>query len=424
MKYKDEYWRYMIVTEKNKKRCFQSGTQYIFIFLLLLHFDSFSFTTSNTGIIYEMSDFEALSDSVSFNSASNLYDIICNITILDNDTLKLNPGETLKFYSTGLRIYGTLKAIGEEDNKIMIGDPDHSLYVWGERVDGIIFRQTSQFGESILKYCIINGVQRDWLDGFGGIICIDSSPIINHCEIKNIPRHDIETGGVVGFVCKGTSYPIISNTDFSYIQGIAVFCGTQGLFQDSENYPSPSMINCNIYSSVTGFYYDICDYDIVIFQGGFLDNCYLSGDMTLGSPMDTVGDGICNTTSTNSFRRYGYVDGVVNPASSPVTSIDEDDILPTTSKILQLDRNYPNPFNPVTTIEYSILKNTDVSLFIFNTKGETVKRILENKPHEKGNYSSGWDGKNDAGQAVSAGVYFIKLFNAEETMIKQAVLVK
>ncbi|MCK4979490.1 MAG: hypothetical protein KAS62_03790, partial [Candidatus Delongbacteria bacterium] len=176
--------------------------------ITILYSSLFAWTSSNTGLLYEMDNLCILSDSISYNSGSDLYDITCNITILQNDTLKLNPGETAKFYQTGIDIYGTMKALGEYDNKITIGDPEHSLTSFGERVDGIEFLETSQMGESVLQHCIINGVQRD--PGFGGIICKDSSPIIDHCDIKNIPMHLVETGGVVGVICKGTSYPIIS----------------------------------------------------------------------------------------------------------------------------------------------------------------------------------------------------------------------
>ena len=395
----------------------------IIIFIVNLHL--FAWTSSNTGILYEMDDLCALSDSISYNSGSDLYDITCNITILQNDTLKLNPGETVKFYQTGIDIYGTIKALGEFDNKIMIGDPKHTLDDLGERVDGITFHNTSHIGESTLQHCILNGVQKD--PGFGGIICEDSSPVIDHCDMKNVPMHSVETGGVIGVFCKGESYPMFLNCNFSnMMKGIAIRCGADYINQDTLNYPSPLILNCNFYLSVTSHYFPPINYDIIIINGGFLDNCYIESDYTLGSPQDSVGDGICTTNSTNNYLRYWLVDGVNNPSSVPVSSINiEDDILPTTSKSLVLNKNYPNPFNPTTTIEYSIIKNNlKASLFIYDCKGNLVKKIFDGKLHSLGNYSVKWNGKNNRHQSVTGGVYFLKLFSDEEVIIKQTILVK
>lgn len=92
--------------------------------------------------------------------------------------------------------------------------------------------------------------------------------------------------------------------------------------------------------SVQGFFGFNSDYDRVILLGGFLDNCYIGidetqADTTLGYPIDTIGDGICTTTSTNWEQKYYLIDGVVNPRSTPeFTGINEEEIniLPTTTE--------------------------------------------------------------------------------------------
>ncbi|MDD4204561.1 MAG: GLUG motif-containing protein [Candidatus Delongbacteria bacterium] len=154
-----------------------------------------------------------------------------------------------------------------------------------------------------------------------------------------------------------------------------------------------------------------------ISAGGFSRS---TSDMTYPYDSNTYVDWdfsqIWQADTDNRNGGYPYLSKLGTGIQEEITSY-----LPNT---IQLFQNYPNPFNPVTSIEYSILKDTYVSLFIFNTKGETVKRVFENKPLNTGKYSAVWDGRNDTGQSVSAGVYFIKLFNDEETMIKQAVLVK
>jgi hypothetical protein len=76
-----------------------------------------------------------------------------------------------------------------------------------------------------------------------------------------------------------------------------------------------------------------------------------------------------------------------------------------------LVRNYPNPFNPVTTISFQIpakLTNSDVELTIYNIQGRIVKRLLH-KNLSSGNYLTRWDAKNDAGVNVASGTYICNL---------------
>ena len=68
-----------------------------------------------------------------------------------------------------------------------------------------------------------------------------------------------------------------------------------------------------------------------------------------------------------------------------------------------LQENYPNPFNPSTTIEYSLHQPGDVSLIVYNLLGEEVARLV-NEAHQAGNYKISWDASN-----ISSGIYFYRL---------------
>ncbi len=93
-----------------------------------------------------------------------------------------------------------------------------------------------------------------------------------------------------------------------------------------------------------------------------------------------------------------------------------DSILPATTS---LSKNYPNPFNPSTTIDYSIAKPGNVSLVIYDLNGSTVKTLV-NDFVTANSYSVTWDGKNDNGQQVASGQYFYVMqapgFNSTEYM--------
>ena len=158
-------------------------------------------------------------------------------------------------------------------------------------------------------------------------------------------------------------------------------------------------------------------------NGGFLDNCYISGDISLGDPIDEVGDGICNTTSTTTYRRYLLVDGVTNPRSEPLSI--NDIPAPTTSKYLVLESNFPNPFYSETTIKYLIKENNiQLSLYISDSNGRLIKTFFNNKLHSKGEYTVVWNGNNNEENKMSAGVYFYTLSTNQQIITKQAILIK
>lgn len=70
--------------------------------------------------------------------------------------------------------------------------------------------------------------------------------------------------------------------------------------------------------------------------------------------------------------------------------------------------NYPNPFNPSTTINYELPKQTAVSLIIYDIRGKHVA-ILQDGAKPSGNYEVRWNGMDNSGNQVSTGVYFCRL---------------
>ncbi|MDP7465776.1 MAG: T9SS type A sorting domain-containing protein, partial [Candidatus Marinimicrobia bacterium] len=84
---------------------------------------------------------------------------------------------------------------------------------------------------------------------------------------------------------------------------------------------------------------------------------------------------------------------------------------------------YPNPFNPVTTIRYDLPLGTDVHLVVFDILGREV-RTLVNEKQEAGFKSVKWNGKNDMGQTVSAGMYFYRIQAGSFSKVQKMVLLK
>ena len=87
--------------------------------------------------------------------------------------------------------------------------------------------------------------------------------------------------------------------------------------------------------------------------------------------------------------------------------------------------NYPNPFNPNTTIEYNVEASGHVTLKIYDIMGRAV-RTLVNEYKEAGSpdYKVVWDGKDNHGQQVSAGLYLYTLKSNGMTAHAKMVLMK
>jgi hypothetical protein len=89
-----------------------------------------------------------------------------------------------------------------------------------------------------------------------------------------------------------------------------------------------------------------------------------------------------------------------------------------------LDNNYPNPFNPTTTIKYSIKTRAHVSLRVYNAAGQLVKTLVDQVQSPEQVQPVTWDGRSNAGQTVSSGVYFYKLVTKNFSSTKKLVLLK
>lgn len=82
-------------------------------------------------------------------------------------------------------------------------------------------------------------------------------------------------------------------------------------------------------------------------------------------------------------------------------------------------KNYPNPFNPTTTISFSVPKSASVSLTVFDAMGRQVQQLINSSPMTVGNHSIQFDGSK-----LSAGVYFARIQSEEFTKTQRMVLTK
>ncbi len=86
-------------------------------------------------------------------------------------------------------------------------------------------------------------------------------------------------------------------------------------------------------------------------------------------------------------------------------------------------KNYPNPFNPRTTISFELVDRGRTNLEIYNLKGQKVKGLV-NKHLEAGRHEYVWNGKNDANKKVASGVYFYSLTHENKSIVKKMIVLK
>ena len=112
-----------------------------------------------------------------------------------------------------------------------------------------------------------------------------------------------------------------------------------------------------------------------------------------------------------------YIDDVyyTNP-----TGTNDNSIIPL---VTELSGNYPNPFNPATSISYSLSQESNVQIDIFNVKGQKVKQLLSDQL-SAGQHITVWNGKDDAGKSVTSGVYFYKMKAGKFVSTKKMILMK
>lgn len=98
-----------------------------------------------------------------------------------------------------------------------------------------------------------------------------------------------------------------------------------------------------------------------------------------------------------------------------------DDVIP--GLVNGLENNYPNPFNPSTTIAFSLAKPGKTSLAIYNLKGQLVTRLL-NADLDRGTHSIQWDGRDSHNRSVASGMYLYRLESGSFRAVKKMLLMK
>ena len=138
--------------------------------------------------------------------------------------------------------------------------------------------------------------------------------------------------------------------------------------------------------------------------------------------------GLDTSTSGNSFKKMGTTTNwePITEGELMIRAIvwydtpNDDNVIPVYTLSAT---NYPNPFNPETTISFSVPTSGYTTLKIYNLKGEVV-RTLVNDVREAGKYNVVWNGTDDRGRTVSSGIYLYRLENNGKKLTGKMLLAK
>jgi hypothetical protein len=102
-------------------------------------------------------------------------------------------------------------------------------------------------------------------------------------------------------------------------------------------------------------------------------------------------------------------------------SSNEDPVVPVAMN--ELKGNYPNPFNPETTIRYSVKETSPVMIEIYNVRGQLVKTLV-NDTKAAGDHTVVWKGLDENNKPVPSGVYFYKMNAGKYSSTKKMIMMK
>lgn len=131
----------------------------------------------------------------------------------------------------------------------------------------------------------------------------------------------------------------------------------------------------------------------------------LSGDEIGISGVHFVDENVGYLAGGNFFSQNKSAFFKTINGGGPITSIKKDHYKPPFSYSL---RNYPNPFNPETTIEFYLPHHAEVRLKIFNVLGQRIRTLFTGR-RDAGVYRLKWNGRDEAGNEVASGVYIYRL---------------
>ena len=224
------------------------------------------------------------------------------------------------------------------------------------------------------------------------------------CEAINVTSIAISDDCQIPVDCFADPCEVSECISYPDAECVANYC--EGCWTDY--YLNGELITCDLTMDcvdLTGIDFGPCD--MALGTGWINDNCeYISG-------CDWVADSVNYTAAF-----FNSMDNCIEACF--LASNDEINQLP---HAFNLYNNYPNPFNPVTTLRYDLPEDALVNITIYDIMGRIVKTLI-NSQQNAGFKSIQWNATNDAGSPLSAGLYLYKIQADNFVQTRKMVLLK
>ncbi len=303
----------------------------------------------------------------------------------------------------------------------------------------------------VISNVIISGFEADY---GGAVYCnYGSSPLFQDCVFED--NYARATGGAVA--CTGASNPIFqrclfvdnsaeaaggtinaalgsapSLTECTVVRGdgavgsglatwdaaglvldrVIIVDGLNGRGWDGDAASAPAPTCSDIYNNAGGDWVGaLVPFEAI--NGNISANPRFCGDESSTNPFTLKDISPCATAACGPMGAFpvdcNFVSGVGGGSGLPALS--------------QLYDNFPNPFNPRTTIKFDLNKTGPVDLAVFDVAGRLVKRLVS-ETMSAGHHDAVWEGRDSGGRQAAAGVYFFRLKTVDTIDTKRMTLVK
>ena len=343
---------------------------------------------------------------------NSLWDTTGDILYVSNDTLQFNFSDCDTTYS--YTKYKVVTSLHFENGEVEIPEPPVAqvgdLNLNGipyEVGDAVLFLSYFMEGPSVFILDSSLQIANSDIDGNGKVLTLSDFVLMTR-----IMRHDAIPGDTTGYSDK-IAYFTTSVRDsiflFSFNSeapvGAALFT-----FDCSDTLTMPYL-----YSTNMDLIYKINNNELRVLIFNFGDTNIPSGPVDLlAIPLENA----CTLTILEVVDDKGRVMKAIYGQTGISDQPAHD--LPKSFALLP---NYPNPFNPETYIEYTLPADCQVTLAVYNILGQKVRTLI-NEHQPAGLKSVRWDGKDDSGNQVSAGVYFYSIKADNFTQAKKMILLK
>jgi len=286
--------------------------------------------------------------------------------------------------------------------------------------------------------------------------CLDAAdvmqPVVSCLVIlKGMRGFYLPPNNFLGDMCPGEGYSAYMSCDMSLVYPTcSSFFGSDRMDNTTVPAMKPNVSHLGIVNSTADYHPVVVETSSLLAPGDEV-GIYTSSDILVGSGVYEGGTLAISawaddpqTLETDGWidgdvmdvRLWKSVDGAIKEfpveilegsltfGASPYTVIrGRTSKTVTDTPELSLLLNYPNPFNPQTTIEFAIPYSGHIELSVYNITGQKV-RILAEGIYTAGKHQIVWDGKDSGGNTVSSGIYFYHLATEHGAETKKMMLVK